>query len=158
MVIGRRAGFACIALSELLAGSLGVTTKAVLHVATTNALSIALLRALIALPLLVVINALRLGWNAFHIARRDLGIMVLAGLLMALYQVGFVAAIALVNVTVATLVALCTAPVGVAILSRVLLGERLRPGILTALACAIAGVVLLVGVQPLAGVGPSTWL
>src|SRR5262249_58400053 len=48
-------------------------------------------------------------------------------------------------------------PVVVAILSRVLLGEQLRPSILTALACAITGVVLLVGVQPLTGVGPSAW-
>src|SRR5262249_28395637 len=114
MVIGQRAGFACIAVSALLAGSLGVTTKAVLRVATTNALSIALLRALIALPLVIAISHFVLGRSAFDIARRDLGIMVLAGLLMALYQVSYVAAIALVNVTVATLVALCTTPVVVA--------------------------------------------
>lgn len=153
-----RVGFFFIVLSALLFGSLGVTTKGVLNVATTNAFSITLLRAIIALPTLLAISAVILGGNMFRIAVSDLRIMVFAGLMMVLYQVTFVIAITLVNVTIATLVTLCTVPVFAALLSRILLGERLQSSIVVALVCAIAGVALLVGVQPLADTGANTWL
>jgi len=153
-----RAGFFFIALSALLFGSLGVTTKGVLNVATTNAFSITLVRALIALPTLLGISAVILGKSMFRIAGSDLRIMVVGGLMMVLYQVTFVIAITLVNVTTATLVTLCTVPVFAALLSRMLLGERLQPSTVIALVCAIVGVALLVGVQPLADTGASTWL
>jgi drug/metabolite transporter, DME family len=156
--VDRRLGFLYIALSALVFGSLGVTTKGVLNVAATNAFSITLLRAMVALPASLAICALILGKSMYRIARGDLRIMVFAGLMMAVYQVTFVIALTLANVTIATLVTLCTVPVCAAVLSRVLLGERLQPSIVLALVCAIVGVALLVGFDSLAEQGASTWI
>lgn len=154
----RRLGFLCIALSGLLAGSIGVATKGVFAVAATNALSITLLRALIALPVLWTISLLSIGRAAFRIEPRDLGIMAVAGAMMVLYQVAYVVALTLASVTIVALVAPCTLPLCSALLSRVILGERLRPGIAVALALATAGVALLVGLEPIADTGPRSWL
>jgi drug/metabolite transporter (DMT)-like permease len=132
----------------------------VLTVAATNAYSITLLRAIVASLACLGICAVVLGKRMFRIARGDVRTMVVAGLLMAMYQVTFVISISLANVSIAALVALCTVPVLAAVLSRVLLGEALRPTTLLALVFAIVGVALLVGfdnparsVSPRMGVG-----
>jgi DME family drug/metabolite transporter len=156
--VDRRLGFLFIALSALVFGSLGVTTKGVFNVAPTNAFSVTLLRAMVALPASLAICALIIGRRMFWIARGDLGIMLCAGLMMVLYQVAFVFALNLANVTIAALVALCTVPVCAAILSRVLLGEALQPSTMLALVCAIAGVALLVGFDRLVERGASIWI
>jgi drug/metabolite transporter, DME family len=153
-----RLGFLFIALSAVLFGSLGVATKGILEVAATNALSITLLRAAIALPTLSAICAFMLGKRMFRIARGDLGIMAVAGLMMALYQVAFAVALTLATVTIVTLVTLCTVPVCAAVMSRALLGERLQPNIVVALVCAIVGVALLVGFDTLTERGATMWL
>ncbi len=61
----------------------------------------------------------------FRVARRDLVLMMLIGVMMALYQVCYFGAIAKVGVAIAVLVTLCTAPVLVAVLSLWLFGEKL---------------------------------
>src|SRR5262249_28383581 len=93
----------------------------------------------------------------FRIAGGDLRTMVLAGLLMAFYQITFVFAINQANVTIAALVALCTVPVLAAVLSRVLLGEAIRSSSVLALVCAIVGVALLVGFDT-RDQGPNPWM
>jgi drug/metabolite transporter, DME family len=157
-LVDRRVGLLLVALSALVWGSLGVTTKGVFNVAATNAYSVTLLRALIALSTSLVICALVLGKSTVRIARGDLAIMVCAGFSMALNQVAFVFALTFTNVTIATLVTLCTIPVCAALLSRALLGEALQSRTLLALASAIVGVALLVGFDRLADKGASTWI
>jgi drug/metabolite transporter, DME family len=157
-IVDRRLGLLFVALSALVWGSLGVTTKGVFNVAATNAYSVTLLRALVALSASLAICVLVLGKATFRIARGDLGIMVCAGLLMALNQVAFVFALTFANVTIATLVTLCTIPVCAALLSRALLGEALQSSTLLALVSAIVGVALLVGFDRLADKGASTWI
>jgi drug/metabolite transporter, DME family len=125
--LDRRLGLLFVALAAIIHGSLGVTTKDVLNVAATNVYSITPLRAIVALLACLAICALLLGRRMFRIARGDVRTMVCAGLLMAFYQITFVVAISLANVTIAALVALCTVPVLAAVLSRMLLGEALRP-------------------------------
>jgi DME family drug/metabolite transporter len=156
--VDRRQGLVLVALSALVWGSLGVTIKGVFNVAPTNAYSVTLLRALVACSASLAICTVVLGKRTFRIARGDLGIMMCAGLLMALNQVAFVLAVNLANVTIATLVTLCTIPVCAAILSKVLLGEVLRPSTVLALVCAIVGVALLVRFDRLAERGASTWI
>lgn len=148
-------GFLFIALSAILFGSIGVATKGVFSVAATNAYSITLLRELIALPALFGISRLALGNKFLKIARSDLRIMILAGLMLAIYQVSFVLAVQFSNVTISTLVTLCTAPVVVALFSSVLLKERLSPLVLAALACALVGVVFLVGLDATTDMGTN---
>ena len=73
-----RLGFLFIALSAVLFGSLGVATKGIFQVAKTNALSVTLLRAAIALPALALMCALVQGTRMFRIAASDLRLMMSA--------------------------------------------------------------------------------
>ncbi len=151
-------GFLFIAVGSILFGSIGVATKGLFAVSDANAISITLWRALIALPVLFGIGFYLLRAKMFSIRWADLRLMILAGLLMAVYQVAFVSAVQLVNVTIATLVTLCTVPVIVAILASVFLHEHLHRNIYFAMGCAIVGVVLLVGFQPTGNFGANVWL
>ncbi len=153
-----RLGFVFIALSALLFGSLGVATKGIFQVAKTNALSVTLLRAAIALPALAALCALVQGRRMFRIAASDLRLMGVAGLMMALYQAAFVVAITHASVTLVTLVTVCSVPVCAAIMSTAMLGERVHRSVLVALGLAVAGVGLLVGVDTLTGTGAASWL
>jgi DME family drug/metabolite transporter len=116
--------------------------------AETNPLSIGFFRLAFSVPVLLAACWHTLGRRMFRITPRDLGLMLLMGALMALYQVCYFAAIARVGVAIAVLVTLCTAPVMVALLSALLLRERLTGAIVLALACALAGTVLLIWVGP----------
>lgn len=151
-------GLVFIALSAVIFGSIGVATKGVFSVSNTNALSITLWRSLIATPALVGIGFLVLRGRLFAIRGRDLRLMMFAGLLMAMYQAAFVVAVQSVNVTIATLVTLCTAPVWSALLSGIILREHLHRNIFIAMGCAILGVVLLVGLQPIGNLGSNVLL
>src|SRR5262249_15332729 len=88
------------------------------------------------------------GRRIFRVARRDVAVIALLGLMLALYQVCYFGAIALVGVAIATLVTLCSAPALVALISSFLTGERPSRVVIAALALAIAGVALIVGFQP----------
>jgi hypothetical protein len=77
-----------LALAAIIHGSLGVTTRGVFNVAATNAYSITLVRAIVALLACLAICALLLGRRMFRIARGDARTMVCAGLLMALLPGG----------------------------------------------------------------------
>ena len=151
-------GFVFVALSAILFGSIGVTTRGIFAVGPTNALSITLLRALIALPAIFAIGIFILRRKLFAIRTADLRLMILAGLMMALYQVTFVIAVRLVNVIIATLVTMCTVPIFAALFSSVLLRERLHRNIWLAMACELVNVVLLVGLQPISDLGTDIWL
>ena len=84
---------------------------------------------------------------SFKIKLCNAAVMLLMGGLQALYQVCYSAAIPLAGVTVSTLIALCAAPVIVALFSALMMRERLTPTTLTALAAALAGTVLLVAAR-----------
>jgi DME family drug/metabolite transporter len=84
----------------------------------------------------------------FHIRRRDIAVMMLIGVLIALDQSAYVVAIAYTGAAVATLIAICMAPVLVTLASVTLARERLsRRGIL-ALVSALTGTALLIGFRP----------
>jgi DME family drug/metabolite transporter len=119
--------------------------------AETNPLSIGFFRLAFSVPVLLAACWHSLGRRMFRITPRDLGLMLLMGAFMAFYQVCYFAAIARVGVAIAVLVTLCTAPVMVALLSALLLRERLTGAIVLALACALAGTVLLIWVGPETG-------
>jgi DME family drug/metabolite transporter len=145
---GSRRGLVLIVLAAILWGTVGIATKAIYGLADTNPLSIGFFRLAIATPALFLACWRTLGRRLFRIAPRDLGLMLLIGAAMALYQVCYFAAIARVGVAIAVLVTLCTAPVMVTLLSSGLLGERLRPSGVLALGCALAGTTMLVWVEP----------
>lgn len=157
-----RRGLVLIVLAAVMWGTVGIATKQLYTIADTNALSIGFFRLALATPALLAACWYLLGRQALRIPLRDLGFMMLIGGAMALYQVCYFAAIARVGVAIAVLVTLCTAPVMVALLSALLLRERLGRAVLLALACALLGTGLLVGggssaatdvQQTLAGIG-----
>ncbi len=140
-----RRGLLLITLAALLWGTIGVATRTIYELTDTNAISIGFFRLAFSVPALAVACWYTLGRTALRIIPADLRWMGLIGVAMATYQVCYFAAIARVGVTVAVLIALCTAPVMVAVLSAMLLHERLTQRILLALGCALVGTTLLVG-------------
>jgi|HigsolmetaAR202D_1030399.scaffolds.fasta_scaffold30921_1 DME family drug/metabolite transporter len=143
-----RHGIMLILMSALMWGTVGVATKGIYTLSDTNALSIGFFRLMFASPALLLTCWLLLGKRMFQISLRDLGLMALMGVMMALYQVCYFASIAYVGVSIAVLVTLCTAPVMVALLAAFFLKERLGGMVLLALVCAIAGTTMLVWVEP----------
>jgi DME family drug/metabolite transporter len=146
-----RRGAWLVMLAAALWGTVGVTTQALYHLTTTNAPSVGFFRLALATPALALSGFALIGWRMFRIAWRDLVVSILLGLMLALYQVCYFGAIALVGVAVATLVTLCSAPVLVALISTLLTGERPSRVALSALALAVGGVGLIVGFHPSPG-------
>lgn len=138
-----RHGGGLIIIAALLWGTVGVATKAIYNAADTTALSIGFLRLAIATPVLLMACRRSLGRHAFRVASRDLPPMLMIGVAMALYQLCFLAAIPRIGVAMTVLITLCTAPVLVALLAAVLLGEPLTIVIVLALTGGLSGTVML---------------
>lgn len=145
---GARFGLLMIILSATLLGTVGLFVQAIYTRSETNPLSIGFFRLALSTPVLFLTCIRTLGRRTFQIARRDLALMVLIGAMTAFSQVCYFASIGYIGVAAATLIAICTAPVWVALLASLLLNERLTPLILLAGALAIAGTALLVNIQP----------
>ena len=145
----RRAGsgFWLVALAGTIWGTAGITTQMIYNLAETNAISLSFFRLGIAAPILFLACWRLLGRGMFHIARRDLLLMMFIGILTALDQLAYVVAISYIGVAVATLVAICAAPVLVTVISALLTRERLRRRGILALLCALVGTALLTGFQ-----------
>lgn len=139
-----RHGLLLIMLAAVLWGTVGISTKSIYHVATTNPLSIGFFRLTISLPALFLVCWARQGKDMFRVSLRDLGLMTLIGLLTALYQVCFFGAIERTGVAVATVLTLCTAPVMVAVVSVAFTGKRPSRATLLALIGSLSGTTLLV--------------
>ncbi len=141
-------GLVLILIAALLWGTVGVATKTIYTLADTTALSVGFLRLAIATPVLLLACWRACGRHAFRIAPRDLPLMLLIGVTMALYQVCFLGAIPRIGVAMTTLITLCTAPVIVALLAAALLGEALTSRVVLALVAALAGTVMLSWTNP----------
>src|SRR5258705_2789050 len=143
-----RYGLLLIVLAAVLWGTVGTAVKIIYGLAETNPLSIGFFRLAFSVPVLLAACWHTLGRRMFRITPRDLGIMLLMGAFMAFYQVCYFAAIARVGVAIAVLVTLCTAPVMVALLSALLLRERLTGGIVLAPGFPLAGTAMIACVRP----------
>ncbi|MBF2051263.1 MAG: DMT family transporter [Leptolyngbya sp. IPPAS B-1204] len=142
-----RLGLALVLFSAILWGTTGVFVRALYGMTATNPLSVGFFRLAFAVPVLWFACWLVLKQRMFRVKRHDLLVMLLIGGLLALYQVCYFSAIVQLGVAAATLITLCTAPLGVALLAAVVLQERLTLGVMLAGGCAIAGTILLIGPQ-----------
>lgn len=140
-----RQGLLLVLLAGMLWGTSGVTIKTIYGLAETTPISVAALRLAMGAPALLAVSWRVAGRRSPSISRFDLLLLPLVGLLMGVYQLCYFLAIPRVGVAVATLVCICTGPVLVALISTVLLRERLSRTVMGALACALLGTVLLVG-------------
>jgi drug/metabolite transporter, DME family len=140
-----RGGLWLIITASSLWGTVGIATQAIFSSDNTTSLFINLMRLLISAPILLYAAWRAVGPRLLRLRRRDLGLMMLNGALIAMSQAAYFASIRAAGVTVATLLAVAASPVAVTCLSVLLRLER--PTRITAMAivCAVIGAVLLVG-------------
>jgi drug/metabolite transporter, DME family len=152
-----RRGFVLVVLGSLVWGTSGVSGDIVAGRTDLGPLDIAWHRVTIAAVVLLAVHLLtrrRRAATAVPLTRGTAVRLVLCGVAMAAYQLAYFAAVATAGVSIATLVALGTAPLLIAV-GAALLGHG-RPDVATvvALVVALVGLVLLVGVS--AGVDTGT--
>ena len=138
-------GVWCIVGAATLWGTTGVATQAIYERSSTNPLSVVFLRLAIAALVLLLLCWRMLGRRMWHVKGRDALLMLGMGLMQAIFQYCYFAAIADCGVTIATLVAICVAPVIVVLFATLFLREPLTLKILLALGCALIGTALLTG-------------
>ncbi len=144
MARGGRRGMLLVIIAGTLWGTTGVVSQWVGQLAPTNSISLSFFRMLVAAPVLLLAGQLVLGRRMWAVSRRDVGLMMLLGVLTALDYFLYFAAIAQAGVAVSTLLVVCVAPVLVTLVSAVL--DRRRPSnlILFSVALSVAGTFLLV--------------
>jgi DME family drug/metabolite transporter len=143
-------GLFLVMLASVLWGTGNVVASSIYQLASTNAISVAFLRMALSVPALVLVGHFTVRRALWSVARRDLSFMLGAGALVALYQVAFYASLPKVGVAIATVLALCSAPVLVAVLSALVTRERPTVIALAALVCAVVGTALLINIEPTA--------
>jgi DME family drug/metabolite transporter len=139
-----RRDFLFIVCASMAWGTVGIANQAIYTHVTTNALSLAFLRLAIAAPLFFLARWILPAQSFPPIQHRDRAVMIIMGGLQALYQSCYSAAIPYAGVTVSTLIALCAAPVIVALFSALVIRKPLTLITLVALVSALGGTVLLV--------------
>ncbi|SFR55427.1 drug/metabolite transporter, DME family [Marinobacter daqiaonensis] len=149
-------GVLLIALASMLWATTGIVAKFLFATTELEAITLALLRLVVALPFfwLLMVRELRqisaggAGQPGRHLLPRPgpTALLVLAGLGMfqAFYQGSYLLAVDLTGAGIATLISLCLPPVFVAILAAPLLGEKPRLITVLSLVSAIAGTAMLV--------------
>jgi DME family drug/metabolite transporter len=143
-------GLALIAIAAVSWGTTGATMTLLARDAAVSPLLVGWSRLAIAAPVLVLAAAGAARFGPASPARRpwparaDLPLCAGLGLAMAAYQVCYFRAVTLAGVAAAALLAICSAPLLIAMLAAVFLGERLTPRIRLSLGMAIAGTALLV--------------
>lgn len=142
-------GALLIALAAALWATTGIAAKFLFNSTDLHPLTLAFLRLAIAFPCFFVLmlrelRQVRARGGSSALTGRVLLALLALGLFQAGYQGTYLLAVQLTGAGIATLIALCVAPVLVALMAAPLLGER--PGLVTwlALAAAVAGTVLLV--------------
>ena len=143
-------GLLLIGLAAMSWGTTGATMAVLGHETAIGPLAVGWARLAVAAPCLVLAAA------AVEVVRRrrplpppaprlpSLAGGALLGLAMAAYQVCYFRAVTLTGVSVAALLAICSAPIMIALLATLWLGERLSPIVLVSLAMAVGGTGLLV--------------
>lgn len=131
-----------IILASILWGTSGVTARVLYGLSDFQPTVVAFYRlGVAAIALLIALSNLREVRQRLRFS----WMMVAMGVCQGFYQLCYFAAIPRVGVAVATLIALCVAPIIVAILAVVVLKERLEVKTILALILAIVGTGLLVG-------------
>lgn len=147
-------GALLIALAALLWATTGIVAKFLFTGSDLQAISLGFLRLVVALPFFFALmlkeqiaearTAKAESRPAWKLTPKALVPLLALGVFQGFYQGSYLLAVDLTGAGIATLIALCLAPVLVAIMAAPLLGEK--PGLVTILAlmAAIAGTAMLV--------------
>lgn len=133
-----RRGLLLVALAAVTWGTTGTTLKLIGDPSPVAPLLVGAARMLVAGLLLLA--AAWLAHQPVKVGRTSL----LAGVCIAAYQIGYFSAVPLAGVAPTALLAICSAPLLIALLGRLLLGERFTPRRLLALVLGVIGAALLV--------------
>ena len=143
-------GLLLIAVAAASWGTTGATMTLLSREAAASPLLVGWSRLAVAAPCLVLAAVVSSRSAAPSAARRawpalaDLPLCAALGLALAAYQVCYFRAVTLVGVAAAALLAICSAPLLIAVLAALFLGERLTPIVRLSLGMAVAGTALLV--------------
>jgi DME family drug/metabolite transporter len=143
-------GLLLVALAAASWGTTGATMTLLTRDAAASPLLVGWSRLAIAAPCLVLAAVASTHLGARRPDRRawpspaDLPLCAALGLAMAAYQVCYFRAVTLVGVATAALLAICSAPLLIAVLATLFLGERLAPLVRLSLGMAVVGTALLV--------------
>ncbi len=140
-----RRAFGLVLGTGVIWGTIGVASKVVFETTTLDPVSLNWLRTLVASVTCLAIAGPTLRAGVRRSSRRDLGLMILLGIILIFYQWCYLAAVDRIGVATATLIALCVPPALVALVSALFLGETLSRMGLIALGGALVGTVMLVG-------------
>jgi DME family drug/metabolite transporter len=142
-------GWLLVLLAAITWGTTGTTSKLLAGQAGAGPLVVGPMRLLVAAPLLLLAAAvLERG-----VRRPGRGALI-AGVCVAAYQLSFFSAIPLAGVAATALLAICSAPLMIAVAAAAFLGERLTGRVVVALLAGVGGTALLVGgANPVEGPG-----
>jgi DME family drug/metabolite transporter len=154
----RLRGLGLIALASISWGTTGSVMTVLVSRASATPLVIGAARMLVGAVLLLL--AARAVAGTLRPAPGEAWRCVALGICMGAFQVTYFSAVATAGIAVTALVAICSAPIMIAILAAALLGERPTPRLLLALVLGVIGTALLVaapgtgvtGPRPLGGV------
>jgi DME family drug/metabolite transporter len=136
-------GLLLVVLAAITWGTTGTTLQLVGGTSSAVPLVVGAIRMLVAAPLLVA------GARLAGASLRPSGpAFAVAGLCMAGYQVCYFSAVPLAGVGASALLAICSAPILIAVLARIFLREPITRWRLAAMAAGIVGAGLLVGGAP----------
>ena len=138
----RAGGFVLIALAAISWGTTGSVMTVLVARAGAEPLVVGVARlwlaALLLLPLARTVS------GPFRLPPIDRWRCIAMGACMATYQAAYFTAVGMAGITVAALVAICSAPLMIAALAISWLGERLSGRLVAALALGVTGTMLLV--------------
>lgn len=142
----RLRGLALIALAAVSWGTTGSVTALLVDRAAASALVIGAVRMIVAAALLLALARAR---GPIRIDRADRWRCVALGVCMAAFQACYFSAVTMTGIAIAALIAICSAPLIIALLAAATLGERIAVRVAVALALGVGGTALLI-------VGPRT--
>lgn len=140
-----RAGWAAVLAAASLWGTTGLVFQALGTAGGADAVSIGFLRLALSVPFLMLMARLHGGAWLPSLTRKGFFALVALGISMAFYQLTYVLAIERVGVAISVLISICGAPIFVALISVLWLREPFHIRTLAALATALVGTTLLVG-------------
>lgn len=151
--LSARVGIVLLVVAGLSWGTSGVLGTLLVRASGLPFLSVAAYRILVGGLLL---TGFALAGRRFRPPRTRAGILRIAllGGASAVFQLAFFSAVGAVGVSVATLVAIGSAPVFVLVVDLATGRQRLHPRLVAALACTAAGLALFMGTPP-AGIDPA---
>jgi DME family drug/metabolite transporter len=147
-----RRGLALIALAAASWGTTGSVTTVLVGRAGATPLVIGAVRMLVAAVLLWAV-ARALG-GAHRVAPADRWRCVAAGICTAGFQAAYFTSVTLAGIAITALVAICSAPILIAALAALVLGERPSPRLAFSLVVGVAGTTLLIVGPGAAGTTP----